>query len=659
MKLSLYQKKILEWVKTGRGNACCNAVAGSGKSTTLKYAALALRENGVRPSQIKICVFGKANANDLIEKFGLEWKSSISTLHSTGFFLVKRYLGIWKPTVDKNKYRKIAQGFDLIGRRGYPIGNLRKQKALDNDADFLELLDLVRLTNKQPTPGTIAQICQHFELPDVRDFTLVSRAIAKVLAAGKNQASDESIFDYTDMLWLPVHWRVDESRGFRPWQFVLVDEAQDLNATQLELACMMVGDRGRMLFVGDPRQAIMGFAGADCDSYQNIVRHVRGTELPLSLCYRCPTKHIELVRGVFPKIPIEAFPENEEGVITTISEKTLFGEEHGALREQDLVLCRKTAPLVSLCIKLIGAGMSATVKGRAIGDTLKKVIEEIERLELPFAEFSEAISLYRKAKAERYKGMDNEEELLEQLTDKVDAIRAIYESHPEAKSTEDLGEAIDQLFSDEHSPITLCTVHRAKGLEADRVFIIEPGDMPMRWRNQMKWQKEQEDNILYVALTRSKRELFIVGDQDWGTEKGENQRRGWPELFGVDEPEPSISDYAIEYRGFTPLETSQCESISASGEEKESERSEVECEVLAPLPVKEMTQIRMAIADLPLIEKNRLLLELQEQVNGEKENRVRSHILSNPGLSNRAIARELGFVSDVTVGRIRKVMEEQ
>lgn len=640
MELSLYQTKILEWVKHGQGNACCNAVAGSGKSTTLKYAALALRENGVRPSQIKICVFGKANANDLIEKFGSEWKSSISTLHSTGFYLVKRYLGIWKARVENKKYKKIAQGYDLIAKRGSRIGSLRQEEALDSDADFLELVDLVRLTNKQPTPEAIAEICRHFQLPDVWKIDRVARAIAVVLAAGEQQASDEHLFDYTDMLWLPVHWRVHEQRNFWPWQFVLVDECQDLNATQLELAVMMAGDRGRMLFVGDPHQAIMGFAGADCDSYQNIVDRVRGTELPLSLCYRCPTKHIEFVRGIFPKIPIEPFPENEEGEITTISEKTLFGEENGALREHDLVLCRKTAPLVSLCIKLIGAGIAATVKGKAIGDTLKKVLDEIDKLGLPFPEFSESISLYRKAKAERYKGMDNEDELLELLGDKIDAIRAIYESHPEAKTIAHLGEAIDLLFSDEHSPITLSTVHRAKGLEADRVFIIKPGDMPMRWRKQLDWEKEQEENILYVALTRAKQALFIVGSQEWGTEKGSTD-------FLVNEPEQLPSDYAIEM-GLIRSE------IVAQVKEREA---------LAPLPEKDTnypdsTVIKTAIAELPFIEKCRFLLELQEEVNAEKENRVRSHILSNPEMSNRAIARDLGFVSDVTVGRIRKAMEE-
>lgn len=515
MELSNYQKNILEWVKNGEGNACCNAVAGSGKSTTLKHAALTLRESGVDPSQIRICVFGKANATDLIAKFGQEWKSSISTLHSAGFSLLKDYLNTWKVRVDKSKYRKIAQDYDFISKRGSE-GSLKRGEALKDDSDFLALINLVRLTNQDPVnPDNIEWICSHFQLPDVFKYNLVAVAIDECLTIGAEQASEEKVFDYTDMLWLPVYWRVDEERSFQPWDFVLVDECQDLNATQLELTLMMAGDRGRMLFVGDPRQAIMGFAGADCNSYRNILHRVRGTELPLSLCYRCPKSHVKFVQRIC-KIPMEPFSENEEGTITTISEEVLFGEKYGALREHDLVLCRKTAPLVKLCIKLIGAGVSATVRGRDIGKTLRKILDEIDKLKHPFSKFSKALSEYRKVKGLQYQKMDNEEELLEQLNDKIECIRAIYQSHPEAKSSENLGEVIDQLFSDEESLITLCTVHRAKGLEADRVFILKPGDMPMRWRNQLKWQKEQEDNLLYVALTRSKRELFIVGDQEWG-----------------------------------------------------------------------------------------------------------------------------------------------
>jgi hypothetical protein len=94
MQISSYQERIIDWVKTGIGNACCNAVAGSGKSTTLRLAAIALQKAGIKPSQIKICVFGKSNSLDLIAKFGNQWKESISTLHSAGWTLVKKHLSI-------------------------------------------------------------------------------------------------------------------------------------------------------------------------------------------------------------------------------------------------------------------------------------------------------------------------------------------------------------------------------------------------------------------------------------------------------------------------------------------------------------------------------------------------------------------------------------
>jgi hypothetical protein len=121
MQLSSYQERIIDWVKTGKGHGCCNAVAGSGKSTTLRLAAIALQEAGIKPSQIKICVFGKANSLDLIAKFGNGWKSSISTLHSAGWTLVKKHLSIFDDDeikVSNNKYKKIAEELGLIGKRG-------------------------------------------------------------------------------------------------------------------------------------------------------------------------------------------------------------------------------------------------------------------------------------------------------------------------------------------------------------------------------------------------------------------------------------------------------------------------------------------------------------------------------------------------------------
>jgi DNA helicase II / ATP-dependent DNA helicase PcrA len=517
MQVSSYQEKIIDWVKTGTGNACCNAVAGSGKSTTLRLAAIALQESGIKPSQIKICVFGKSNSLDLIAKFGSKWKESISTLHSAGWTLVKKYLSIhnsYDVEISNNKYKKIAEELGLIGKRG-SYGSLQLNDAIEKNEDFIQLIDLVRLTNSEPIAETVEEICEHFEMADIYEFSIVADAIAQCLNIGENLARKKIGFDFTDQIWLPLKWQLHKQRWFKPYQFVLVDECQDLNAVQLELAIALAG-QGRMLFVGDPNQAIMGFAGADCNSYQNILDRTKAIELPLSICYRCPKSHVELVRNNFPEIPMIATPTAIDGKIEAITEADLWSDKPCRLTSGDMVICRKTAPLVKLCIRLISKGIAATVKGRAIGELIKLDLQEIAKMpRFLYSQFNDAVSAYRTAKQERYEGLENEEQLCEALKDKLEALTEIYKSQPQATCIAHLESYIDSLFSDEFSPITLSTCHRAKGLEADRIFIISPNDLPMVWRNQEGWQLEQEHNLLYVALTRSKSELYVVGNASW------------------------------------------------------------------------------------------------------------------------------------------------
>jgi DNA helicase-2/ATP-dependent DNA helicase PcrA len=73
----------------------------------------------------------------------------------------------------------------------------------------------------------------------------------------------------------------------------------------------------------------------------------------------------------------------------------------------------KTAPLVSLCIKLIARGIAATVKGRAIGEQIKGDLQEIGKMPgFRYENFNDAVNAYRMAKIQRYQGLDNEEQLI-------------------------------------------------------------------------------------------------------------------------------------------------------------------------------------------------------------------------------------------------------
>lgn len=517
---STYQQGVINFLLNNTGNGACNAVAGSGKSSTLLIAAIVLSTIGINPDSLKVLVFGKANAEDLqgkLSKLVGRWKQCASTLHAIGFSLLKQERDRKSVKVDSYKYKQIAQDLGLLSNRERK-GSLIEEK-ICAESDFLKLVDLVRLTNQPALPETIRAIAQQHEI-ELFEFHEVAEAIADCLRLGEILAQEEGSIDFTDMVWLPVRWQIHTRPWFRAYKYLFVDECQDLNQAQLTLALMLAGqvegyahEPGRILFVGDPFQAIMGFAGADSDSYSHIVNQAKATELPLSTCYRCPRSHLELVKRLFPHIPIEPRDNAPAGKIQVIAEKHLQAE----LKTGDMVLSRKTAPLVKLCIQLITRGVCATVKGRDIGDGLKRELENIAKLpRFTYSQFGSFLNEYAALKTEKYRGLENCEQLIKTLADKLDALEAIYLAQVQATSVSALAAYISELFADNgNSPITLATAHRSKGLENQRIFVLEPDKLPLTWKGQQDWQLQQEHNLLYVTLTRSTAELFLVGEPEW------------------------------------------------------------------------------------------------------------------------------------------------
>jgi superfamily I DNA/RNA helicase len=95
---------------------------------------------------------------------------------------------------------------------------------------------------------------------------------------------------------------------------------------------------------------------------------------------------------------------------------------------------------------------------------------------------------------------------IQNVEDKRDTIFAIAK---EVHSLEDLKQKIASIFADTIPDITFSSVHKAKGLEADNVFIINRELMPHP-KAKLDWEKIQEQNIMYVAFTRAKNSLTFV-----------------------------------------------------------------------------------------------------------------------------------------------------
>jgi DNA helicase-2/ATP-dependent DNA helicase PcrA len=275
---------------------------------------------------------------------------------------------------------------------------------------------------------------------------------------------------------------------------VLVDEAQDLNACQYRLALNAVKPGGRVIAVGDDRQAIYAFRGADSDAIGRMTRDLKAAVLPLSITYRCPQAVVRLAQRLVPDF--EAGEGAPEGRVKIVNEKEFLG----AVQAGDAVISRTNAALTKYCMTMLAAGKRARIVGRDLGAKLESILSRAHSSEIKAA-LSE-MSAYVEDESERLVAAKKDDKA-EELLDNMEAIRAISEG---LASVDRLRSKINALFADsdegvDYGTIPCMTVHKAKGLEFDKVWMLE---------STFRINHTEGENLYYVAVTRAKKHLFLV-----------------------------------------------------------------------------------------------------------------------------------------------------
>jgi superfamily I DNA/RNA helicase len=267
----------------------------------------------------------------------------------------------------------------------------------------------------------------------------------------------------------------------------------------------MASPATRIIAVGDPAQAIYGFRGADSSAMDNIRDEFVCQTFPLSISYRCPRKVVALAQRTVADI--EARPNAPEGTVKCLPEMAL--SDFTAL---DLVVCRNTAPLVTLAFRFLRAHKPVKVMGRDIGEQLVSLIQKMRASDLE--QLAERLDEYTNKEVEKALAK-RQEQKAERLTDQRDSIMAIIEGLPvDQQSVYEVIATIRKLFSDDSNGgrTTLSTIHRAKGMEAHTVYILDKHLMPSRFAVQ-DWQKTQERNLWYVAVTRALDSLYFIDSE--------------------------------------------------------------------------------------------------------------------------------------------------
>lgn len=311
---------------------------------------------------------------------------------------------------------------------------------------------------------------------------------------------DDYNVNFDDMLYIAVKERLALPR----YDFIFVDEAQDTNAIQRALLKQCMKEGSRIIAVGDPGQAIYGFRGADSDSMDLIAKEFDCVELPLTISYRCPLSVVKYAQQWMPEI--EARPDAPDGEVVDLQ----YDWKRSDFKEGDLIVCRTSRQLVTLGFRMIRDHIPVSIMGREIGEGLKALIKKMNAYSVD--ELEQRIEAWKNREVQA--AIKAEDEMkAESIYDKAEAITSIVQGLPEdRRNMETVFATLDYLFHQRPEGIVLATIHKSKGLEANRVFWLNRSQCPARWAKK-PWQKQQEVNLMYVAATRAKQGLYLIEEQ--------------------------------------------------------------------------------------------------------------------------------------------------
>lgn len=497
MQLSSYQSAVVSFVRNQSGNALVQACAGSGKTTTLCLVAGALTGRAIA------LAFNKKIEVELNSRFKRDsLPIEARTVHSIGLNAFTRRFG--RASVDgqklKNLLSKVAdeKTQKMYGSFICKLVNLAKDEGI---GIFSSIEDI----------GEWNRIATHHGLELDSDSESASVEEAYMLSIELLKASNNELkqLDFSDMIYLPLLLNCP----FDKYDFVLVDECQDLSKIRQALVKSLFHKTTRAIFVGDKGQAIYGFTGADSAAMENIKTEFNAIELPLSISYRCAKAVVNYAKQFYPTI--ESFEGAQEGEVKSIQYSELL-ENPGKLTSEDAILCRNNAPLLKTAFSFLRKGVGCRIEGKDIGRNLINLANKWKVKDLN--SLMERLESYEAKETQRLrvKGAQTQAGLIE---DKVACLRVLIEkcqSENKHQKT-DLVQTIETLFTDSHEDkrrglVTLCSVHKSKGLEWTNVYLLGRKEyMPSKWANK-EWQLEQERNLIYVAITRAKHTLIEVLD---------------------------------------------------------------------------------------------------------------------------------------------------
>lgn len=437
-----------------------DAVAGSGKTTT---AVAALNAAPARPTLT--LAFNKRNADDLAAKIPSHCEAR--TFNALGHRVWSRHIG-------KNLILDTDKDFKLIDELNLPV-------EWDQKAPLKKMVEVAKNYGipcgilQQPDPD-ISEWERRWDEHD-GDTDVFQSLLPHALVLLKKSVAEgwKGRITFADQLYLPVLFNAN----FPRYEVVVADEAQDLSTLQHTMVERSV--KNQLFIVGDPHQAIYAFRGASASSFDEMTERFSLKTLGLTYSFRCPSSIATLAKRWVPHFSVP--PGAPEGIVTYPDHP----EDRGTY------ICRFNAPLITQAFRLLRAIKPINFLGR---DFLAGLIALHKKHPTKVALESWYKEKLDKSKTDGAKA---------RAKDQFMSMCTLHDAC--AKNGQSLESVLKTLAAGSKDPraITLSTIHKAKGMEWDEVTILDAD---------LEKTGGQEENLLYVAVTRAKKRLNII-QREW------------------------------------------------------------------------------------------------------------------------------------------------
>jgi hypothetical protein len=479
------QVAIIDFARWGEANLLVNALAGSAKTSTLRFLA---KYMSLEPTLS--LAFNKRIVDELVKVLPGHVKPS--TVNSIGHRAWGATIGK-RLTLDTNKNGNILKNFiESMGRR-------EKSETWDIFSDIVKAVSLAKLSGYVPPQSiqskSLLEEAEFFamleEEPDNWFVDLVNRILTESI-----RQSFGGLIDFDDQIYMSTLF----GGQFPSFPRITVDEAQDLSRINHAMLDKLVKPGTKVIAVGDPNQSIYAFRGAMTSSMQELKRRYNMHEMTLSVSFRCSINVVKKARARTPHMKWPAWAV--EGKVETLEKWNAKD-----IPDYSAIICRNNAPLLSCALALLRAGRGVKLIGTDLGPQLIKALKKFGDLSMPQEAVITAIDAWEAEKMRKSRNAAS-------VADKAECLRVFAYFGPT------LGAAVayaEHIFG-ASGPIQLMSGHKSKGLEFDVVYHLDPHRIPSPWSKEGE-ALEQELNIRYVIETRPKRELYLVSMDGYETEE--------------------------------------------------------------------------------------------------------------------------------------------